>query len=54
MLNIILESVNIGEITELNHANGTVKSGIFKTPTKKTLAPTNTSATTRTLTLNEI
>lgn len=35
MLNIILESVNIGEITELNHANGTVKSGIFKTPTEK-------------------
>jgi MOSC domain-containing protein YiiM len=35
MLNIILESVNIGAITELNHANGTVKSGIFKTPTKQ-------------------
>ncbi|MDG1990703.1 MAG: MOSC domain-containing protein [Dehalococcoidia bacterium] len=41
MLNIILESVNIGEITELNHANGTVKSGIFKTPTEKIVTITH-------------
>ena len=41
MLKITLESVNIGKITELNHANGTVKSGIFKTPTEKIITITH-------------